>query len=191
MEEWRDIPQYSGLYEASSEGRIRTKEGKTTSSARFDKRVWKQRILKQKYRKKKHRQDAMVCLWKDGKPYYHLVSRLIASAFHGDNLKTKLTVNHKDGNPQNNNASNLEWMTVKENIRYGIENGQYKNMMKPVHVISDNGEEIISNSMSELSELMGKSHSYVCDRIRKGKSTLNRSDGTVFHIIEIKEVKHA
>lgn len=45
MEKWRDIPGYEALYQASTEGRIRTCEGKTTRNARFAKRVWKQRIL--------------------------------------------------------------------------------------------------------------------------------------------------
>lgn len=67
-EEWKDIPGYEGLYQASTLGRIRTCEGKTTSSARFEKRVWKQRIMKQKLNKnRKGRIDARVCLWKDGK----------------------------------------------------------------------------------------------------------------------------
>lgn len=184
MEEWRDIPQYIGLYEASSEGQIRTKEGKTTSSARFDKRVWKQRILKQKYRKTKHRQDAMVCLWKDGKPYYHLVSRLIASAFHEDNLKTKLTVNHIDGNPLNNKSENLEWMTLQENISYGMENGQFESIMKPVCVVSESGKEIYMRSTTKLCEFLGRSRNYVRDRMKRGEIKLYSADGKEYHIIE-------
>ena len=187
MEEWRDIPQYFGLYEASSEGRIRTKEGKTTSSARSDKRVWKQRILKQKYKKVNHRKDAVICLWKDGKPNYHLVSRLIASAFHGDNLKTKLTVNHIDGNPLNNKSENLEWMTLQENISYGMVNGQYRNIMKPVCVVSESGEEIYMRSASKLCDFLGRSKSYVQGRMKRGKITLYSSNGKEYHIIERKE----
>lgn len=33
MEEWKDIPGYEGLYEASNLGRIRTNANKVTSSA--------------------------------------------------------------------------------------------------------------------------------------------------------------
>ena len=29
-EVWKDIPEYEGLYEASSHGRVRSKEGKVT-----------------------------------------------------------------------------------------------------------------------------------------------------------------
>ena len=38
MEIWHEIPEYTGLYEASSRGRIRSVEGKITSSARFKKK---------------------------------------------------------------------------------------------------------------------------------------------------------
>ena len=135
---WREIPEYSGLYEASNLGRIRSVEGKVTSSARFKKRVWKQRIIKQKfkYSNKGKRKDAMVSLWKDGKPYTHLVSRLIASTFCGDNLNSDLTVNHIDGNPMNNNVENLEWISKTVNIKYGFNVGQYDRIMKPVKLVS-------------------------------------------------------
>nr|DAL08116.1 MAG TPA: homing endonuclease [Caudoviricetes sp.] len=130
QEQWKDIPGYEGLYEASNTGEIRTKLGKTTSSARSSKRVWKQRILKQKHQKRIRcaagYTDARVTLWKDGEEKTMLVSRLVAMAWIPGYSKN-LTVNHIDGNPMNNNASNLEWCTRAENIRKGFANGQYKN----------------------------------------------------------------
>lgn len=47
-----------------------------------------------------------------GKNYAH---RLIASAFIS-NPQNKRTVNHIDGNKQNNNVTNLEWATDSENM---------------------------------------------------------------------------
>lgn len=128
-ESWKDIPGYEKLYQASTLGRIRTCEGKTTSSARFEKRVWKQRIMKQKLNKNgKGRTDARVCLWKDGSVKTWLVARLVAITWCAG-YEEGLTVNHKDGNQLNNSAENLEWISRKENIQHGYKTGLYKNWM--------------------------------------------------------------
>lgn len=126
MEQWKMIPGYEGLYEASTLGQIRSAEGKITSNARYSRRVWKQRIIKQKYvnRKTGKCRDARVCLWKDGKEKTHLVSRLVAMTWC-NGYADGLTVNHKDGNPLNNNYKNLEWMSLADNIRHGFKNGLY------------------------------------------------------------------
>lgn len=50
------------------------------------------------------------------------VHRLVAAAYV-PNLYSKPDVNHIDGNPLNNHADNLEWVTKSENMRHAQDNG--------------------------------------------------------------------
>ena len=62
-----------------------------------------------------------VGLYKDGKKFVKYIHRLVAIAFipNPNNLQE---VNHKDENPQNNKAENLEWCTHEYNLNYGTRN---------------------------------------------------------------------
>lgn len=62
-----------------------------------------------------------VCLFEDGEKHGYAVHRLIAETFIPNPNKLP-QVNHKDENKLNNNADNLEWVTVQENANYGTRN---------------------------------------------------------------------
>lgn len=51
------------------------------------------------------------------------IHRIVAWMFVPGYDELHNEVNHKDGNKKNNHADNLEWVTRKENIHHGYENG--------------------------------------------------------------------
>lgn len=170
MIEWKDIPGYEGIYQASTDGRIRTCEGKVTTSVRHGIRHWKQRELRQHYTKRgqgKH-DDARVTLWKDKKPHYHLTSRLIAMTWC-DGYSPGMTVNHIDGNPRNNRSDNLEWVSLAENIRKGFEGGLFP--QNHCVVVEPDGSEKHFRSYAEASRYLGRNSGYVSNLLAKGVDT--------------------
>lgn len=99
MEEiWKDIPEHSP-YQASSDGQIR--------SLKFGrKRTLRLHTTKYGYQR--------VPMSVAGKDAMRSVARMVAFAFvpNPNNLPC---VNHIDSNRSNNNASNLEWVSYREN----------------------------------------------------------------------------
>ena len=88
---------------------------------------------------------------KDGKKVIRTIHRLVAVAFV-DNPDNKPQVNHKDENTVNNIYSNLEWVTVKENINYGNRNAKVSlKLGKKVKCIETNK---IYNSTMEATRIL-------------------------------------
>ena len=169
QEQWRDIPGYEGLYQASNTGKIRTSPGKVTSNKKCDKRVWQSRVMKHKHKTNGKRNDAAVTLWKDGTPKDFLVSRLVAMAWV-DGYSPELTVNHIDGNPSNNCSENLEWVTRAKNIQKGFEDGLYANLQKAVELRSETST-LLFRSMSDAGRFLGRGPGYIYNSMmRRGKA---------------------
>ena len=98
---WKDIPGYEGLYQVSSEGRIKSKRC-----------LLRCHITKNGY--------VRATLWLKSKPNHCLVHRVVATTFLR-NVDNKKEVNHIDGKKQNNNISNLQWVTKSENMIHASE----------------------------------------------------------------------
>ncbi|MEE9574062.1 MAG: NUMOD4 domain-containing protein [Candidatus Neomarinimicrobiota bacterium] len=113
-EVWKDIPNFEGVYQASTHGRIkRVANGPSTHN---------NRLLKPT----RHHSGYMeVSLCKDGKQYKSLrIHMLILITFVGER-PNKQECRHLDGNRQNNMLSNLTWGTHKENMQDRIKHGKY------------------------------------------------------------------
>lgn len=166
--EWRDIPGYEGIYEASNTGQIRSKDGKVTHSVKHGRRVWKGRVLKQKVGKDK---SCRVSLYKDKKEKTWLVHRLIAKTFIPE-VEGKDYINHIDGNRLNNDVTNLEWCNHKENNNHAFDTGLIKTGKKVILVHKETHEPIYFRSMTKASVFLGCGETYLANHVYNGKSEI-------------------
>ena len=116
MEEWRDIKGYEGIYQISSEGRVKSKQRITRNN----------HTIKEKIRKPKIDKDGYCCvkLWIDGISKEYFIHRLVAQAFI-PNPYNKPCIDHINTNKTDNRAENLKWCTHKENANNPISREKY------------------------------------------------------------------
>ncbi len=112
-EVWKDIEELNKLYQISNFGRIKRKQRKTTAS-----------FVNERF---SNPQD-------NGKGYLQLyvqinrirtmlyVHRLVGIYFIPNPLSLP-TINHKDGNKKNNHFTNLEWLSLGDNVRHAFSLG--------------------------------------------------------------------
>lgn len=112
-EQWRDIPGYEGLYQASTLGRIRSldveKEFNPISRKPY-KKILKGKVLRQF----PHREGYMVVgLYKDGKKKPKQVHRLVATTFLANPMMNEY-VKFKDDDVTNCKLDNLIWVSSSD-----------------------------------------------------------------------------
>lgn len=124
----------------------------------------------------KHNAPTFLTASKDREGYLHVrlyrkgteqatlfkVHRLVALNFLKPN-PDRPTVNHKDGDKQNNHVNNLEWLTHYENLLHGRMNGFITTKSKKVTVIFNDTTEITFKSIAEAANALQVSKSTIKD----------------------------
>lgn len=125
MEEtWKNVTGFENFYQVSNIGRVRSKdrEYKCLANGKYPcTKILHGRVMRERIWKKRNQVAFMI----GGERIEFWVHRLVAEAFISNPLKLS-DVNHKDGNPLNNNVSNLEWATRSQNMQHAHDTGLIK-----------------------------------------------------------------
>lgn len=174
-ETWKDIAGYEGIYQISNLGRIMSceRDVKCGPGGKGIKHLYSHLMYPATSKKTGY---VEVALSFNHKMSYKLIHRLVAEAFipNPDNLPQ---VNHKDGNKQNNQACNLEWVSCSDNIKHAVSSGltrtgqlwndSHKTNCKSVKCI-ETGKVYLS--MYEAGRDVGMSGEYVSIGAQTGKA---------------------
>ena len=163
MEEiWKDIAGYEGKYQVSNMGRVRSLP-RVALDTKGRRQQVKGIILKPNDRKG---YDS-VRLRDNGRYDVFSVHRLVGMAFVPGYFDGAV-INHKDENPKNNRADNLEWVSLHDNILHGFENGLYSNQIACT-LVSETGIAQQFRSCSQASLFLGRNPGYINLCIRKAR----------------------
>jgi hypothetical protein len=110
MENWIWIQGYKYDYYVSDKGNVTNRHGKVLTPVLDKDGYFRIRLV-----------DS------NGVRKFRAIHRLVAQYFIGHHCFDTMTVNHKDGNKQNNIAENLEIITNSENIKHAYANNLKNN----------------------------------------------------------------
>ncbi len=114
-EQWKPIKGYEGIYEISNFGRVKSLERKCENSGSYSRSISiSERELKPEITRTGYYR---VCLQKDGKRKKKLIHILVWEQFgHEQKTNNNTVVDHINSNKSDNQISNLQLLTFRENI---------------------------------------------------------------------------
>lgn len=183
-EKWKDITGYEGIYQISNLGNVRSLDRIVKRGNSFCPK--KGQILKTEFTIKGYRR---IQLQKDNGYKHYFVHVLVANEFIGLPKNSRMQVNHKNHNREDNRVQNLEWTTPSQNVKHAytridrIPSARYiitcvelnfstLGMEKMVSQLRDMGYEVNSGGISRCIHKKGQTHgdlSFISERIQYDK----------------------
>lgn len=178
-EEWRSVPDFDGLYEVSSLGRVRSltrteiymRAGDSVQSVRRRKGALKsQRLDKDGYR--------IVNLYRDGQHFTGKVHILVCSAFHGPRPDGHEAA-HGNGVCTDNRKENLRWARQADNIED-----------RDRHGTTARGERIVQSKLSGEAIADIRRRRTGGERVAAIAADCGVSIGTIYHVLQGRTWRH-
>lgn len=146
-ERWKDVVGYEGLYQVSDYGRL--------------KRMVSIKCKKERIKKPVTTRNGRLSttLYKNNIEQKMLIHRLVLMSFVGLPEADQIT-RHLDGNPMNNNLTNLRWGTHKENQQDSIKHGTKSDPPRVDNSGSKNGQSKLTESQVSKIKVMAKAGKY-------------------------------
>ena len=110
---WRDIPNFEGLYQISSTGKIRNRH----------KQILKPFLNNNGYLR--------INLYKERVVYKYMVHVLVAKTYL-ENPNNLSDVNHKNNKRKDNRVSNLEYVSHSDNIKQVWDTGKFRKRRRTI-----------------------------------------------------------
>lgn len=112
IEVWKPVVGFEGLYEVSSHGRVKSLDRVVKFKSGYEKK-WLSIIKKASLNDQGY---YYISMSKNGNSFSKKIHRLVADAFLEEKIsKQRMVVDHRDNNPLNNRADNLQRITQREN----------------------------------------------------------------------------
>ena len=138
---WKRVIGYERHYEVSEHGEVRR-----VGSGRGAKCG---RLISTKRKSAKGYRVAELCV--NDVKHRMFLHRIVCQAFHGQPPTASHVVNHIDGVKANCNASNLEWVTAKENAEHAARIG----LLRPMRGESNGRSKLTKRDVAEIRSLQG------------------------------------
>lgn len=119
-EQWRPVPEYEGLYEVSDLGRVRSLD-RRVRCAHGATRLVRGVLLAPRYRQDGHIDAGLT---RGNKKHNAKVHRLVMEAFVGP-CPPGREVLHRNGIPDDNRLSNLQYGTRSQNLKDAVDHGTH------------------------------------------------------------------
>lgn len=139
FEEWKPIVGYEGLYSISSFGRVKCDSARRKS---WVGKIVQDHLLNSGYLRINIRD-------REGLRKGYTVHKLATRAFLGERQSNQ-EVNHKDSNKLNNNISNLEYVTKRENSLHALGKGRTKQFKLTENQVREIREKYCTGSRSQV-----------------------------------------